>query len=119
MRGGHEIAAEFSGRFNINVWVLQPHTSYDAMSSFYMDIPEGVAVDIIIRSTFNRNGVFITSGLYDTGYLGNMGFVIHNNSGYVFLAPNTRIGQIRFWESDSEGKYAGGYNTANGAHWNE
>ena len=35
-----------------------------------VSIEEGYAGFVITRSTLNRNGVFITSGLYDSGYHG-------------------------------------------------
>lgn len=112
MRGGEEL-------FPVQqYWIL--HTeSYDAMSDFYIEVPDGVAAYMIVRSTFNRNGLFITSGLYDSGFCGNVGFVIHNNSGTAHIKPRTRIGQLIFVDSDSVGSYAGGYNAQQGFHWTE
>jgi len=92
---------------------------YDGMSNFFVDIPEGVAALLIIRSTFNRNGLFITSGLYDSLFSGSVGFAIHNRSGAAFISPGTRIGQLIFIHSDSTGGYAGRYNTLPGQHWSE
>ena len=74
MRGGEELSP-----FH-DYWHLDENTSYDAMSEVYVELPDGVAALLIVRSTFNRNGIFITSGLYDSGYQGNIGFCIHNNS---------------------------------------
>lgn len=91
---------------------------YDAMSDFYVNVPEGVAAHLITRSTFNRNGLFIQSGLYDSGFKGNCGFVIYNMGGSATIAPHTRIGQLIFTTSEDSGKlYAGGYNTEAGQHW--
>ncbi len=91
---------------------------YDAMSDFYVNVPEGVAAHLITRSTFNRNGVFIQSGLYDSGFKGNCGFVIYNIGGSTVITPGTRIGQLIFTTSEDSGKlYAGGYNTEAGQHW--
>lgn len=90
---------------------------YDAISDFYVDIPEGVAAELIIRSTLNRNGLFITSGLYDSGFKGHIGFMLHNRGGYAEIAYHTRIAQIKFVKSDSAGMYAGGYNHKQGQHW--
>lgn len=100
-------------------WELQPGTVYDGMSDISVDLPEGVACELIIRSTFNRNGLFLTSGLYDSGYKGPIGFALHNRSGKSFLAPGTRIGQIKFIATDKAGLYAGGYNHDAGTHWSE
>lgn len=93
---------------------------YDAMSDFYVTVPEGVAAHLITRSTFNRNGVFIQSGLYDSGFKGNCGFVIYNMGGVTEIQPHTRIGQLIFTTSEDSGKlYAGGYNTEAGQHWTQ
>lgn len=100
-------------------WELNGHTAYDGLSSIYVDLPEGIACELIIRSTFNRNGVFLTSGLYDSGYKGSIGFGIHNRSGKAFIAPGTRIGQIKFVSSDKGGLYKGGWNHAEGEHWSK
>lgn len=91
----------------------------DGMSEMYVEIPEGVSCSFIIRSTLNRNGLYMTNGLYDSGFKGNLGFAIHNRSGQAHIAPGTRVGQIIFQKSESEGTYEGGYNTEKGAHWTE
>lgn len=99
---------------------LAPNTSYDAMSNFKVKLPEGVACTLIVRSSGNRNLMFITSGLYDSGYDNRIGFAIHNRSaGKAYLEKGVRIGQIIFHESKSEGLYAGQYNApqAEGEHW--
>jgi len=42
------------------------------------------------------------------------------HGGAFNLAPNTRIGQIKFVRSENSGiLYAGGYNHAQGTHWKE
>lgn len=98
---------------------LSPGSVYDALSDFYIEVPENVACSFIIRSTFNRNGLFVTSGLYDSGFKGNLGFAIHNRAGTSLVAPGTRIAQIIFHKSDSIGVYEGGYNHEKGTHWSE
>jgi deoxycytidine triphosphate deaminase len=97
-------------------WTIEPHTVVDFMSNMYVDLPEGIAVTLIIRSTFNRNGLFLTSGLYDSGFKGHIAGALHNRSGLAYIAPGTRLGQICFWKSDSAGVYAGGYNHEEGTH---
>ena len=92
-------------------WFMKGKSVYDCMSDLYVEVPEGVACQLIIRSTFSRNGLFLTSGLYDSGFKGNIGFAIHNNcEGIMKVGVGTRIGQIIFVESASEGVYAGQYN---------
>lgn len=102
-----------------NAWSINAGC-YDAMSDFYVEVPSGVAAHLITRSTFNRNGLFIQSGLYDSGFKGNVGFVIYNMRGVAVIEPNTRIGQLIFTKSDDSGvMYAGGYNTEAGQHWTQ
>ncbi|MCK9369711.1 hypothetical protein M0R04_07365 [Candidatus Dojkabacteria bacterium] len=101
------------------VWCLEPDNCYDFTSNFYVNLPEGVAAELVIRSTLNRNGTFLTSGLYDSGFVGNIAGMLHNRGCKILLAPNTRIGQIKFVQSDSVGLYTGGYNTEVDTHWSE
>jgi deoxycytidine triphosphate deaminase len=116
MRGGEEVYPILDRRENVEFWRLNAHSVYDGMSNIYVKVPEGVAAMLIIRSTFNRNGIFLTSGLYDSGFEGHIGFAIHNRSTSAFIAPGTRIGQIIFIPSDSAGLYAGGWNHEEGTH---
>lgn len=118
-RGGKEILPETDHDNQHQYWTIEPNSVYDGMSKFYVEIPEGVCAELIIRSTLNRNGIFITGGIYDTKFSGNIGFSIHNRSGIAKIATNTRIGQIKFIESDSHGEYKGGYNNKNGKHWKD
>lgn len=95
----------------VPLFYLPNSESYDFLSDFYVELPEGVAALLIVRSTFNRAGLFVTSGLYDSGYKGNIGAALHNNGNTpAFVGKGTRVGQIIFVQSDSIGTYAGGYN---------
>lgn len=119
MRGGEEVVPITPRNGEPDYWKLNANSVYDGMSNIYVKLPEGVAAQLIIRSTFNRNGIFLTSGLYDSSFCGNIGFAIHNRSAEAYITPGTRIGQIIFVTSDSAGAYAGGYNTSEGQHWSE
>ena len=119
MRGGYKMEPVVDRAANVPVWYVEPNSVYDGMSNIAVDLPEGIACELIIRSTFNRNGIFLTSGLYDSGYKGPIGFALHNRSGAAKIAQGTRIGQIKFVASDSAGTYAGGYNHEAGTHWSE
>lgn len=95
----------------VPLWTLYPRQAFDFLSDFYVEVPEGVAALLIVRSTFNRAGVFVTSGLYDSGYKGNIGAALHNNGNTTaYVGKGTRVGQIIFVQSESVGSYAGGYN---------
>jgi deoxycytidine triphosphate deaminase len=100
-------------------WELINGQGYDFSSNFHVTLPEGVAAQLIIRSTLNRSGVFLTSGLYDSGFDGAIAGVLRISNGHFTLAPNTRIGQILFIKSEAGGLYAGGYNHAQGTHYTE
>lgn len=95
---------------------LDGRRTYDFLSEFYVEVPEGVAALLIVRSTFNRGGLFVTSGLYDSGFKGNIGAALHNNGELAAsVGKGTRVGQIIFVESDSVGLYEGGYNAESGS----
>lgn len=62
------------------------------------------------RSTLNRNGVTVTSGLYDSGYEGHIAGMIHNTSFETILEPHMSIAQFIMADAMSAKMYAGGYN---------
>ena len=118
MRGGFEIQP--AGRpGNEQYWSLEANSVYDGMSGMHVKLPSGIAAMLIIRSTFNRNGIFLTSGLYDSGFEGHLGFAIHNRSGPAIIVPGTRIGQVIFVESENALMYAGGWSHKEGTHYTE
>lgn len=117
MRGGTEMMPRvFAEDTN---WLLASEDCYDCLSDFYVDIPEQVCAILYPRSTLVRNGLFWTTGIYDSGYKGHIGGVLHNRSGQVIISRGTRIGQIAFVRSDSAGMYAGGWNHSVGTHYTE
>lgn len=90
---------------------------YDFMSDFYVHLPLGVAAVLVPRSTFVRNGFTIISGLWDSGFKGNIGGVLHNKIGLARIEHRVRVGQLIFVKSEAGSIYAGGYNTDPGVHW--
>lgn len=64
---------------------------------------------VITRSTLNRNGLFITSGLYDSGYNGSMAACLHVSGGKALIKPGTRVGQFILWKAQSVSLYDGDY----------
>lgn len=105
-RGSIELQPNEDGYFQ-----LFPNTSYEFLAEGTVSIGEGEAGYIITRSTLNRNGVFLTSGLYDTGYNGVMAGVIHNTGGMSFIKKGTRVGQMLVWEAEALSSYDGDYGT--------
>jgi len=94
------------------IWHLYPG-SYEFETEHYVELPEGIAGWIIPRSTLNRNGVFITSGLYDSGFKNFIGGTMHISSGEVFLSPNTRIAQFITVKAETNHQYNGQYQDGN------
>ncbi len=122
MRGGVVHSPVVDRQTEKEYWNLAANSVYDCLSDMYVRIPDGVACQLIIRSTLSRNGLFITSGLYDQGYQGSIGFALHNRCGLAKIGVDTRVGQIIFTEAQTSGKlYEGGYNHAAGtlAHQEE
>lgn len=83
--------------------------SYEVIMENEIHVGEGEAGFVITRSTLNRNGCFLTSGLYDTGYAGVMAGVLHVNVGLMRIKPGTRIGQYLNWKAEALSSYDGDY----------
>lgn len=98
-------------------WVLEGGRVYDGTSDMFVKVPSGGAALLFTRSTFARNGVFIVSGLYDSGYEGHVGFTIYTIGGSIKIAKGTRIGQMALVTADAAKQYAGGYNHQQGTHY--
>lgn len=101
------------------VYTLEAGKVYDGTSEMFVEVPEGAAAVLFTRSTFARNGVFIVSGLYDSGYKGHVGFTIYTVGGPVTIEKGTRIGQIAFISAAAAKQYAGGYNHDAGTHYTQ
>lgn len=89
-------------------WTLNPGT-YEVLFDHNIKVGEGEAGWVITRSTLNRNGVFITSGLYDSGYDGPMMGALHVNGGPMSIKPGTRIGQYLSFRAQNLHLYSGSY----------
>lgn len=100
---------------NKSSWIIPGRGMLDFLSNIYVDLPQGVAAQLVIRSTVARNGLLLTSGLYDSGFKGHIGFLLHNLHEHdAVITQGVRVGQIIFISSDSAGTYAGGYNHDHG-----
>ena len=83
--------------------------SYEITFQNIVTIAEGDAGFVITRSTLNRNGVFITSGLYDSGYEGVMAGALHVTSGRFDVKRGTRLGQFLLFDAEALSMYDGSY----------
>lgn len=89
-------------------WWLEPG-SYEVIMQNEINVADGEAGWVITRSTLNRNGVFLTSGLYDSGYHGVMAGVMHVSVGPMKIKPGTRIGQYLNFDAETLRLYKGDY----------
>lgn len=102
-RGTEELVPDAEGYFT-----LYPG-SYEVVMENIISVGEGEAGWVITRSTLNRNGCFITSGLYDSGYHGVMAGVLHVSVGTAKIKKGTRIGQYLSFDAESLRMYDGDY----------
>lgn len=102
-RGSSEIMVAKDGYYHL------PPGLYEVIMENQIEVSTGEAGWVITRSTLNRNGVFLTSGLYDSGYNGVMAAVMHVHCGPMKIKPGTRIGQYINFEAETVHLYAGDY----------
>lgn len=102
-RGSREIDPDSEG------WYMLHPGSYEIVMENIISVGPEEAGWVITRSTFNRNGVFLTSGLYDSGYHGVMAGVMHVTCGPIKVKRGTRIGQFLLFKSQSLSSYSGSY----------
>lgn len=70
---------------------LKDNEVYDFISESTIEIKEGEAAWLKTRSTLNRNGISINSGLYDSGYSGVIGGVISIKGGDAKIQKGARV----------------------------
>lgn len=102
-RGSVEVAPDGNGYYNL------PIGTYEVTFKNIVTIAEGEAGFVITRSTLNRNGVYLTSGLYDSGYQGIMAGALHVTSGPFKVKEGTRLGQFLLFQAESLSLYDGDY----------
>lgn len=99
----YELKTDPEGYFN-----LAPG-HYEVVMENIIHVGENEAGWVITRSTLNRNGLFLTSGLYDSGYHGVMAGVLHVTIGNARIKKGTRIGQYLSFEAEALSSYDGDY----------
>ena len=102
-RGSHAVSTKDG------YWELEAGKRYEVIFEGIIDIKEGEAGWVITRSTLNRNGLFLTSGLYDSGYTGVMAGCLHVTSGPARIKKGTRLGQFLLFKAESLSSYDGDY----------
>jgi deoxycytidine triphosphate deaminase len=89
-------------------WTLNPGT-YEIVMENTIQMGKDEAGWVITRSTLIRNGCFIASGLYDSGYKGSMVAALYITCGPLVIKKGTRIGQFLLFKSESLHQYDGSY----------
>ena len=101
-RGSTELTPDEEG-----YWYLNPG-SYEIIMENIINVGSEEAGWVITRSTLNRNGLFITSGLYDSGYNGVMAGALHVTAA-AKIKKGTRVGQFLLFKSQALKAYDGDY----------
>ena len=103
-RGSHPVSTKDG------YWQLEAGKRYEVIFEGVIDIKEGEAGWVITRSTLNRNGITITSGLYDSGFQNYVGGVMHIGCGKARVQKGARVAQFIYIEAETDSMYDGDYN---------
>lgn len=106
------IQYSFKGKLYDDIFYLKSGYSYDIVSDWNVDVPAGEVGLVIVRSTLNRNGIFATSGLYDSGYNGVVGLTLHVRTGDAYIQKGSLIAQFLTLQAESVKLYNGSYGLA-------
>ncbi len=98
-----EIVPDNDGYFTLTVG------TYEVQFDNIVEIGPDEAGFVITRSTLNRNGLFFTSGLYDSGYKGAMAGALHVAGGVAKIKKGTRVAQFLVWKAEAVHAYNGSY----------
>jgi deoxycytidine triphosphate deaminase len=91
-------------------WVLETGKSYSVLSEQVVNVPQGYIGWMCGRSTLNRNGVIVTSAIYDSGFHNTIGGILVNMSGVnLRIKPGTRFSHFVMAAAETVGMYAGDY----------
>ena len=102
-RGSFELTPDSDGYYTLE------NGTYEIVMENIINVGADEAGWVITRSTLNRNGLFITSGLYDSGYHGVMAGALHVTGGTARIKQGTRVGQFLLFKAESLKKYDGDY----------
>lgn len=83
--------------------------AYEFVTNINVTIPEGYVGWVLPRSSLSRNGMFLSSGLYDSGYKGPIAACLYLVGGPALLKANVRVGQFVMAEAESLHLYSGQY----------
>lgn len=98
-----ELFPDEEGFFNLTLG------QYDVIMENTVQVGEGEAGWVVIRSTLLRNGLLLNSGIFDAGFFGTIGGVMHVTVGPARIKKGTRIGQYISFAAESLHTYSGDY----------
>ena len=102
-RGTYELPPDEDG------WFYLSEGTYEVVMENIIHVGADEAGWVITRSTLNRNGLFITSGLYDSGYHGVMAGALHVCGGPAKIKKGTRVAQFLLFKAEALSEYNGSY----------
>lgn len=106
----HQETVEVESIIDETYYVLEAG-KYDVLFDIDIKVESGEAGWLIQRSTLNRNGIQVTSGLYDSGYNGPVGGMLHIPEGTILqIGKRERLAQLIMVQSESLSLYDGVYN---------
>ncbi len=86
-----------------------PPGEYDVLFNHKVNIAEGEAGWLQQRSSLNRNGIEVNSGLYDSGFEGWVAGRLTVKCGTLVTSRGTHLAQFILTDSESNGSYDGQY----------
>lgn len=90
-------------------YILYPGRYYEWVSAVKVKMPENIAGIVVARSSMLRSGVFVTAGVFDPGYQGNIGGFLIPQCGIVAIGQNERVAQFLPVQASSCQMYNGIY----------
>lgn len=89
---------------------LQPHSFQLVELNEKISLPQDVCATLHIRSTYSRQGITLSSGLWDSGFVGNLGCSLQNHSDKsIVIAKGERVCQVVCYEAEAASLYNGQY----------
>lgn len=91
-----------------NHYVFFPNQAYAIEFEQKVKVPDNMCAQIIQRSTLNRMGGFVLSGLYDSGFQNVIGAILRTSC-EIRIEKGARVAQIIFQEASPASLYNGVY----------
>lgn len=89
-------------------WFMEGGSVFSAETMEEVKVPEDMCAMVIQRSSLNRGGVLVSTGLWDSGFHGRLA-VTMRTSVDTYISYGTRICQIIFMRANAASLYDGQY----------